>query len=356
MAPRFSPQELDPLGGVTAQVIGWLFTIGAAGVAVGLTVVHREEYTQPVLLAAAFVALAGALATVFVASKPRRAPFTRGSALIMYGFGLLAVLLEAFAQWGTNVSARSDWAPVALALLVLLTGCFRPATEILVCSAISVGVVVVVATTGSVASQSPFPPFVAAGLTAGPVLATGVGSAVFSATLVRRLLRWREATGGRRRDAAEQLRARARQDLRDERVELVESEVGPFLRGLLAQGEVSSADAVRAAELGSALRGALVTQADGVWLEGLVAELHDPAGLAARMDDTQRAAVEAACSALGDRHAAATLAREGDGIRLTLRWAATGSGRLGPELQAVLRTVFPGARLRPASRVVELDF
>lgn len=351
-----SPQQLDPLGGVTAQSFAWIFTGGAFATAVGLTLTHREEYHSLPPLMTAFLLLVSIGVVVVRAARPRNAPFSWRSALAIHLLGLASVGLEAAAQWGSDTAVRSDWAPLSLALFVMVTGCFRPAREILAMSTGSALVVGGITTAGAHAADLTLPPIVYAGLTAGPLLAAGAGAAMFSATLVRRLLRWRARTEGGRLAAAESIRARVREDLRDERLDLVESEVGPFLRELLARGETDAADAERARELGEALRRALVAEADEVWLADLVAELNDPEALAPRMDETQRAAVEAACMALAARRTSATLERADDGIRLILRWERGGRGRLGPELQAILRSVFPGARLRLASREVELEF
>jgi hypothetical protein len=351
-----SPQQLDPLGGVTAQAFAWIFTVAAIGTSAGVSFVHRDEYLDAALLVLAYACLALACAVVLVASSPRRAPFTWRSALVVDLAGLAAVVLEAAAQWGANVSVRSDWAPLALALLVMAMACFRPARELLVTASVSALVVVAVTVSGTIAADAPLPPAVYAGLTGGPLLAAGVGSAAFSATLVRRLLRWREQTSELRRAEAERIRSRVRAELHDERLALVESEVGPFLRDLLERGELTSDDADRARALSDALRRALVEEADGIWLGGVVTELRDPHGLAARMDDTQRAVVEAACASLADRHTAATLDDSGARARFTLHWSRGGRGRLGPELQAMLRIVFPGARVQLATRRVELEF
>ncbi len=357
MSARLSPQQLDPLGGVTAQAFAWIFTLAAVGTTVGLSIVHRDEYRDAAaLLVAAYLCLAIACATVLVGSIPWRAPFSGRSSTVVHLAGLGAVVLEAAAQWGRNESVRSDWAPLALALLVMAMASFRPAVELVSMAAVSAVVVVGVTVAGVAAAGVTLPPAVYAGLTGGPLLAAGVGSAAFSAALVRRLLRWREETREVRGAEAERIRLRVRTELHDERLALVEREVGPFLRGLLERGEAGPDDAERARELGDALRRALVDEADEVWLGGLVDELHDPDALAGLMDDTQRAVVEAACASLGDRRTTATLARTGGRIRLTLQWSGVGHGRIGPDLQAVARIVFPGARLRLAARRVELDF
>jgi len=356
MGLRSTPQQLDPLGGVTAEAFTWVYTVGSVAAAVGMSLRHRDEYHHAALLLLAFACFAASAITVLLASAPRRAPFGTRSAVLAYTFSLAAVVFESTAQWGSDGAARSDWAPLVLALLLVVMGSFRPAVELLVVTGVGVVLVGVLTGVNSVASAAEQPPLVYAGLTAGPVLATGLASAAYSATLVRRLQAWREATRGRRQRAVEQLRVRVRDDLRDERLTLVEGEVGPFLRGLLARGATDAADAERARRLGDALRGALVAEADGVWLGDLVDVLDDPHGLAGRMDETQRAALEAACTALAGRHTTASLTGAGAAVRCTLRWERGGRGRVGPEVQAILRAVFPGARVTPERRRLVIEF
>jgi hypothetical protein len=251
---------------------------------------------------------------------------------------------------------RSDWAPIAYALIVLPLGCYRPAREVFLGSAIGATVVGAVTVAGQAAWGSSLPPVVYAGLTAGPVLAAGAGAAVFAHVIVGRLRAWRDATREARGELAETVRAEVRGQLREERLALVEADAAPFLRQLLEAGRTDAGTAEQARALSDALRRALVEEVDGVWLDDLVERLDDPDGLAARMDDTQRATIEAACAALADRRLSAELARAGDRIRFTLAWDRAGRGRLGPELQALIRAAFPEAQLRPSARTIELAF
>jgi len=351
-----SPQQLDPLGGVTAQAFAWVLTVAAIGTSIGVSVTHRSEYHDDLLLAAAYGCLAVAFLVVLFASSPRRAPFDRRSALVVHVAGLAAVGFEAAAQWGANVTVRSDWSPLALALLIMAMACFRPAAELLAMAAASAVVVAAITASGAAAADVSLPPVVYGLLTGGPLFAAGVGAAAFSATAVRRLLRWREQTSELRRAEVERIRFRVRSELQGERLALVESEVGPFLRGVLDAGQLTLDDAERARALGDALRRALVEEADGVWLDGLVSELHDPEALATRMDDVQRAVVEAACASLAGRRTHAAVRGDDGRIRVILTWSEGGTGRIGPELQAMMRMVFPGARLSLAARRIELEF
>ncbi|MGN6274182.1 MAG: hypothetical protein ACTHMQ_13945 [Protaetiibacter sp.] len=353
---RATAQQLDPLAGVTAQLFVWGFTATAFVTSVALSVIHRAEYHDSAMLSLALAALAVACIVTVIASAPHRAPFTGADAALVHVLCLSAVLLEAGAQWGSDATVRSDWAPIAYALIVLPLGCYRPAREVFGGSVIGATVVGAVTVAGQAAWGSSLPPIVYAGLTAGPVLAAGAGAAVFAHVIVGRLRAWRDATREARSELAETVRAEVRGQLREERLALVEADTAPFLRQLLEAGRADAATAEQARALSDALRRALVEEVDGVWLGDLVERLDDPAGLATHMDDTQRATIEAACAALADRRLSAELARTGDRIRLTLSWDRAGRGRLGPELQALIRAAFPEAQLRPSSRTIELVF
>ncbi len=353
---RPTPQELDPLAGVTAQLFVWALTSVAFLLAVTLSIIHRAEYDDEALLVLALAAIAGACLVILFASSPRRAPFSYRDAGLLHTLCLIAVLLEAAAQWGTNATVRSDWAPIAYALLVLVTGCYRPAREILVMGVVDAVVVGAITVAGQIAFGATLNPLVYAGLTAGLVLAATVGAATFSHVLVERLLEWREASREARAELAHTLRAEVREQLREERIALVEAEVAPFLRSILEHGGTDGTDSARARALSDALRRELVGEVDGRWLSDLVARLDDPDGLASHLDETQHATIEAACAALADRQLSARLRRTGDRIRFTLAWGRSGSGRIGPELQALIRAAFPGARVRPSSRIIELEF
>ncbi|QNO37213.1 hypothetical protein H4J02_12310 [Protaetiibacter sp. SSC-01] len=356
MSSRTSAQQLDPLAAVTAQMFVWGLTATAFALAVSLSVIHVAEYNDRPLLVLALLAIAAACLVVILASSPSRAPFTRADAVLLHVLCLAAVLLEAAAQWETNATVRSDWAPLAYALLVLVTGCYRPAREILVMGVVDAFIVGAITVAGQVAFGASLVPLVYAGLTAGPMLAATVGAATFARIIVIRLLEWRDASRGARAELAETLRAEVREQLREERIALVEAEVGPFLRGLLEAGSADAEDAERARALSEALRRELVAEVDGRWLSDLVWRLHDPEGLAGHMDETQHATIEAACAALADRRLSARLSRSGDRIRFTLAWDRTGKRRLGPELQALIRAAFPGALVRPNSRMLDLEF
>lgn len=353
---RPTPQRLDPLAGVTAQLFVWALTAAAFILAVTLSLIHRAEYHDGPVLVLALAAIAGACLVTIFASSPRRAPFSYTHAGWLHTLCIIAVLLEAAAQWGTNATVRSDWAPIASALLVLVTGCYRPAREILVMGVVDAVVVGAVTVAGQIAYGSELIPLVYAGLTAGLVLGASVGAATFSHVLVQRLVGWREDSREARADLADTLRDEVREQLREERIALVEAEIGPFLRGLLEQGSADAEASERARTLSEALRRELVDEVDGRWLSDLVWRLHDPDDLSSHMDETQHATIEAACAALADRRVTARLSRSGDGIRFTLAWDRVGRGRIGPELQALIRAAFPGALVRPNRRIIAVDF
>ncbi|OJX65536.1 MAG: hypothetical protein BGO95_10780 [Micrococcales bacterium 73-13] len=349
-APRWTPQRLDPLGGVTAQAFAWAFGLGALGTAVVVSATGWAGY-QAGWLIAALLALVAAVGVTLRSSAPRLAPFSIGSVIALHLLGLAAVVLEAIAR--TDTSSGPGWSPAALALLVMVTASFRPATEILVASAAS-GVVVAVIL--SLTAADPVASRIeSAAVGAVPVLSAGAGAAAFSLVLVRRLLAWRDETARSRRAETLRMRAEAREDLRLHRLGVVEHDIQPFLLGVLRSGGVDAVMTEEARRLAGELRVLLAEHRDEVWLSDLVRTFVDPDRLAARMDETQRAAVEALCTALADRAPQATLQRRGARATLALSWGS-GRGALGPELLAMTRHVFPGARITPAAGRIEVDF
>ncbi|HWL01846.1 MAG TPA: hypothetical protein VNQ52_05665 [Microbacteriaceae bacterium] len=350
--PRVTPQQLDPLGGVTAQAYAWVLGLGALGMALVVSAIQWPA-TAPGWLIAAIVPLAGAVAVALWASAPQRAPFTWRSAVLMHVLALCAVWLEAASRWGIDAAPSWGWGPLALALLIIVTGSFRPAIEVAIESLAATIAVFGIAYAAGAASGTE--PIAAATIAAMPVLCVGAGATAYSAVLVRRLLAWREDTSRSRRAEALRLREQAREELRTHRLGLVEREIEPFLRSLLAAGSSDAAAAAEARRLAGELRALLTDQREQAWLSELVGELTDPDRLAARMDETQRAAVEALCAALGRRAPRAVLRRQGARGVLVITWER-GPGRLGPELLAMARHVFPGTRIALTARRIELGF
>lgn len=350
---RATPQQLDPLGGVTAQAFSWLLGTGALATALIVSILQWSE-SDPVWLGGAIAALAAAVIVAVLGSSPRRAPFTWRSAVLIHVLGLAAIGLEAASRWGAEGAADSAWGPAALSLLIIVTASFRPAAEVAIESTAASLVVFGIALASGASASVPLP-FVAAANAAIPVIGIGAAGTAYSYMLVRRLLAWREDTGRQRRAETLRLRAQAREELRVLRLGLVEREIEPFLRHVVATGGSDPESAAEARRLAAELRALLSVQREEVWLAALVRAFDDPDHLAPKLDETQRAAVDALCAALGERDPRAALRRRGSGGALVLTWGR-GPGVIGPELAATIRQVFPGARLALTSRRIELGF
>lgn len=345
-----TPQRLDPLGGVTAQVFAWVACAGALATAVVIASIH-DRNAHPAGLIAAFAALIASIVIVLTASAPRYAPFSRSSAGGLHLLGVVAVVLEAIARSGADVTPRTSWAPVSLAILIMVTSSFRPPGEIIfmsLLSAAAVGVVeaVVAARVGSHAPGVFF--VVSASL---PIVCVGVGAGAFSWLLVRRLLQWRAQTEFVRNADVQAMRARVHEEIQREGLALAESEIDPFLREVLAAGGTGEQASARARILADRLRGFLSRTLTESWSSVPGVRIEDPRGQLAQLDEAQRAAIEVVCLVLA-RSSPRVVLNPGEGFTtLTITWTR-GLGRLRGDVIAMLRDVFPAARIaRRAPRI-----
>src|SRR5690606_26824886 len=157
---QHTPQKLDPLAGVTGQMFVWGISVTSIVIAASLTSIHFAEYNDHRMLVLALVAVAGACVVTVLASAPHRSPFTRADTVLVHMLCLIAVVCEAAAQWGTDATVRSDWGPIAYALLVAVTGCYRPARWVVISSTAGAAVVAAVTIAGQLAYGSGLPPVV----------------------------------------------------------------------------------------------------------------------------------------------------------------------------------------------------
>ena len=307
-----TPQELDPLGGITAR----LFVIGAVVVAllvaVTLSLSTLDQVSNPSLEVAAFAAIVAAGWYYIRAVSPFRAPFPRSAHLIVCLLALAAIVLDALAQWGSNEIVRDDWGPIALAVLNLTFGSWRPAWEILACSIVTAGVVAAIAFAQADTFSADVPALVFAILPATPILATGAAASTFSRSLVGSLLDWRASAGGPASSGPPE--SPPASPSRASHVVHLDDHVYPFLEQVADGGEVTAADGERARMLARELRTLLVIDGERSWLSRIVRLTDDPARLAERMGDPERGFVRAIVSQLTTNRAFA-----GSRMRVTLR-------------------------------------
>jgi len=287
MKQELSPQQLDPLGGVSARAVVELSVVVGILVSLALTLTSLEQFAHPLLEVLAFVSLALGGGWFIYASSPFRAPLRRSSHMIVTGFLLVAVLLNALAQVGSNDYLRDDWGPLGMAVVLFAMGAYRPAREVLVFTIISSVLVGALAWARADDFTAAAPPIVFGLLAAAPILGAGAGSAAFSASLVRTLLLWRERTNGIPTvvDSVGDLPAAHRS--------LVETEVAPFLQRIADAGSVSPADSSRARALSNELRALLVIDSERSWAADLAAGVVDSGQLADSLTTDQRSCLRA---------------------------------------------------------------
>jgi hypothetical protein len=320
-----SAQQNDPLGTLNQRPIVLLLATFAVGLAVTRTLLPDSpfELSQAAFAALGFLLLATGI--LLVATSPYRAPFTRRSFVLIVACGLVAVVLEAVSTAGQNTMIRDDWGSTALGLLLLSTAPYRPAREIVAASvagSVVVAVITVLQTPGFTVKAPPSL-FVAVGVT--PLLALGIGGAVYSATFVRLVQQWLARASSLTRASSQEMRPGIARSVQQDRVTDLNRDVVPFFTELVERGTVTADDATRATAIASAIRRRIVDDADRSWLENVLIEVCpngsagtvvDPDRLAEGMTGDQRTAVRAVVKAMAVDQGA-LVDRTGAGERAT---------------------------------------
>ena len=292
--------QLDPLGGMTARIITVSCVVIALLVAALMSATHWDQVSSPTLQVLALVTLACASALMIVSTNPYRAPLSRARMAIIWSTLAVATALDVASQWGANTSIRDDWGPIAFAVVVLMSGSYRSAREILRMTLGATIVLLAIAVIEVAPLYETYPAryLLSPLIFAAPVLATGIAAAAFSRTLVVHLLAWRTTAASAQRDVIDDLRSGLVPSVRNERIELLNAEVVPFLRRMVEQGELRADDSDRARELAGGLRAVMLPESARNWLESVVDEVIDPGQLAERMGNEQRGSLKALLSAL----------------------------------------------------------
>jgi len=289
-------QELDPLGGITAR----LFAIGAVAVALvvaySMSIITAEQTNNVALEIGALAAITAAGAFYIRAVSPFRAPFPRSAHAAVCLLALLAAVLDSAAQWGTNPVVRDDWGAIALAILTLTFGSWRPGWEILACTLFCAIVIGSLAFVQADHFAAAVPAIVFAVLPVTPLLATGAAASAFSRSLVDTLLAWRSSATEAQASAPE---ASSRPEpSRASHLVHLDDQVYPFLERVARETEVTAADGERARVLARELRTLLVIDAERSWLSRIVRDVDDRHRFAERLGEAQRGFVRALVSHL----------------------------------------------------------
>ncbi|RKR73143.1 hypothetical protein [Frondihabitans australicus] len=300
-------QQTDPLGALNQRPITVVIALFAVVLAAGRTVVDHDAGAD-VPLAVLAVALVMVAAGVMVrASSPFRAPFTRRSFGVIAAAGTLALVVEGVSTYRHDLYVHDDWGGAVLGLLLLSCAPFRPGRDLAVATGVGavVQAVVVVAEIPYFATPAPPVLFLVVGIT--PVIALGVGAAVYAATFVHLVRLWLERASALTVDAAREMRPGIARSVQQDRVTGLNKEVVPFFTDLVAGGEVTEADRRRATEVATAIRQRIVDESDRSWLEqvlldvcprGEAGTVIDRGRLAEAMTSDQRTAIRAVVGAM----------------------------------------------------------
>ena len=350
---RDTPQTLDPLGGLTARYFASASTGIAGGVVALMLAVFSSSIQSPLLQTVALSAFAVAAVSNLQGVDPRRFPYGPVRHALLHALMLVAFAFDCASR---PPGVTGSWAPVALTILVVVMGSFRPWIEILAFTAVSAIGIAVIAWLGGAP-----PDHVLAYVV--PLLAVGAGAAAFSRVLVTRVRAWQRSNEHMVDTERASIRASEEAEAIARRTELVDYRVGPFLEQILASGQVTPVDAARARGLATTLRTMLLRSARASWLAELVDELDDPDRILDTLNADQRRVIgaglaEARYSApivLGTVRAVFT-AGPPRSMRIT---AQLRSGEGAPQgraaaYRAVLRYAFPVARIEQREDRLEL--
>ena len=369
-----TPQQIDPLGALSARPVTVLAAVAALVFAGVMTTTTRMEIASPGATAGALVALVAAGVVMVLSASPYRAPFRRRSLVALSVLSAGAVVLSAVGTAGRDAFVRDDWPPVAVGVLLLALAPYRPGVEIALAGlgvALVVAVVVVVQSPSFV-TPVPVTSFVVVAVT--PVLALAFAGAAFSRTFTRLVEEWDARASVARSASAEELTESVARSVQQDRVTVLNRDVVPFFTSLVASGTVEEADVERARRIADSLRSTMVAEADRSWLEHLFAGdgapvsgvVVDPDRLAPAMTGEHRTAVRALLVALGasdtvraDDVQVVLRERDGrvDGVLSVPVAGGEASVRhaLAPWL-AVLRVVFGDLQVDPSPPLLTLRF
>lgn len=338
-----TPQTLDPLGGLTARYF-LLVTAFVAALIAGLALWnHAEDIVRPEWQIAALGALVAALVQAIIAADPRFFPFGRIRHAAVFATLLLATALDA-ASRPAGSGQDGAWGAVTIAILLFMSGSFRPWLEIVVVSVLTAaGVGIIVGLHLGDLGAADSAELVIRSVT--PILAVGAGTAAFSHVLVTRVSAWQ-----RHNQVVPPADPAAAAEVQRGRQDFVDYRVGPFLEGLLESDTITPVDIARARGLSAALRQQMLRDAERSWLDDAVDSFEGERSVVDEMTAEQRHAVGAIIAELRSDPSlvpGSLAARADVSPAPTVTLAATVEGHRvrASAFRAVLGAAFPRARV-----------
>jgi hypothetical protein len=288
-----SPQDVDPISWFTGPRIPILFSL--AGVAEGLliTLLYWGRWSSIPLQ---FVGLALFLAAGWLTAsggRPHRPRFgpARSSRILLVGCA--GVVSSAIGTVGGTLPVEQWWPNLALGVTIVILAPYCTPRNLLIAS---IPLVLFSGFLGLLvfsAAQEFWPPFAIFMLGAGPTTIGAAAAVVFSYTVVARTRAMLDTAAGVEEfyPTVEPLDDQEQRD----RVARVGARIAPFVEQVARAGVITDADRALAAQIARRLRSELVLESERSWLD-IVAQksgmmVSDPARLADRMNEPQRAAL-----------------------------------------------------------------
>lgn len=260
-------QQLDPVGTLGSRPLAVSLPALAFYYGLAMTLRTLDQVSNLMLAILALLWLAAASLTVIVATSQSRAPFTRSSHVVVHLLALGAVALSAASQWGENRFIQDDFGPLALGILILALGPYRPATELATAGSLAAVFVGFLTLLEVPALDAPAPPvaFVIVGMS--PILALSYASASYSGGLVTSLERWQQSAMESVAKRAIRMREGIARSVRHDRIMILGRDVLPFFSSVIERDTITAEDRVEARRIADSIRALMVAEADRTWLE-----------------------------------------------------------------------------------------
>jgi hypothetical protein len=226
-------------------------------------------------------------------AQPHRPRFRVRDAAGILGLACAGMVVSAFGPFGGSVPVAQWWPGIALsATFVSITPYCTPRKQLLC----SFPLIVFTGVVGWIvfSSQADFwPPAAIVIISIGPLTIGAAGGVVFSYTVVARTLALLDTSAGNEEFyATSEL---ADPDQQRDSIARVSARVAPFLERVAGAGAITPENRALAAQIARRLRTELVTATSRSWLDIVAHEtgmiVSDPARLADRMNESQRAAL-----------------------------------------------------------------
>jgi len=276
--PERSRQQLDPIGTFGNNIATILYALIAFGLSVGIVLRGFDRIGNPPLAVVGLLFLGVSCVYLVFASNSIRAPFTRQAMTVILLSALVGCAFEMASQWGDPHRVLGGWGPLALGLLLLAIGPYRPPREVAAAGSIAAvffGFLVVLQA-GSSILGSPVLAVVAVSIM--PILALAYAAAAHSKAVVDGLDRWHRKVMRPGRVVTREDEAGIARSVQQDRVTILNRDVLPFFLEIVDKPAISNADRERARDIAASVRRVMVAEVDRSWLEQAVDKLAPATG------------------------------------------------------------------------------